>query len=169
MKTSFDKMLAATLPLFEIGLGGVLLYSGVTHLQNPFAFLDAVGGYMLLPSWALVPVTILLLASHLVIGIALICQLLRPGVYWVTSGLFTLFLVAQLAALYRGLDVSCGCFGGQGESIGWLTIARTTAMLLVSLLSLHVAGRANHLAEASQPDLGSSVDELTSDQGKVLA
>ena len=114
MKTSFDKMLAATLPLFEIGLGGVLLYSGVTHLQNPFAFLDAVGGYMLLPPWALVPVTILLLASHLVIGIALICQLLRPGVYWVTSGLFTLFLVAQLAAWFRGLDVSCGCFWGQG-------------------------------------------------------
>lgn len=169
MKTSFDKLLTAILPLLEIGLGGVLLYSGVTHLQNPFAFLDAVGGYMLLPPWALVPVTIVLLASHLVIGIALICQLLRPGVYWVTSGLFTLFLVAQLAAWFRGLDVSCGCFGGQGESIGWLTIARTAAMLLVSLLSLRTAWLAPGPANSNAGCQPTHLDPLANDEGKVLA
>jgi len=127
------------LPVVEVVLGTVLLYSGVTHLQNPYAFLDAVGGYRLVPLGGLVPVTILLLGAHLTVGIALICRFLQPGVYVVAATLFGLFVTAQVAAFARGLDVSCGCFGSSSETIGPLTIARTVAMFVISLLAWYVA------------------------------
>jgi hypothetical protein len=127
------------LPVVEVVLGTVLLYSGVTHLQNPYAFLDAVGGYRLVPLEGLVPVTILLLAAHLTVGIALICRFLQPGVYVVAATLFGLFVTAQVSAFTRGLDVSCGCLGSSSETIGPLTIARTSAMFAISLLAWYVA------------------------------
>ena len=36
--------------------------------------------------------------------------------------LFTMFLIAQLVTLWRGLDIACGCWGTFSEQITWKTI-----------------------------------------------
>jgi hypothetical protein len=168
-RNSFNR-LRSGLPLVEVVLGSLLLYSGVTHLQNPYAFLDAVGGYLLVPIQWLVPATMVLLAAHLSVGIALVCRLLQPGVYVVSTLLFGTFVVAQGLAYFRGLDVSCGCFGGSSETIGPWTIARTAAMFSVSLLAWLLAmgtpedaaahGSGDRRSRAPEPEVKPELDNV---------
>jgi len=35
--------------------------------------------------------------------------------------------------MVRGLDVSCGCFGGSGESVSWQTLLRDATILAIGL------------------------------------
>ena len=50
--------------------------------------------------------------------------------------MMTMFLVALVVALSKGLDMSCGCFASQGaaeDPISWLTVVRDLVWLTVAV------------------------------------
>ena len=62
----------------------------------------------------------------------------EPGVFAragavVISGMLVVFIVFIAQALVRGIDLRCGCFGGD-ELASWWTVARDVAMLIPALL-----------------------------------
>ena len=44
-----------------------------------------------------------------------------------------MFTFVLASALYRDLDISCGCFSASGGTIGYVTLIRAIVILLASL------------------------------------
>jgi putative oxidoreductase len=117
--------------LLRLGLGGLLVVAGLLKLRDPSGFAIEISNYQLLPSLAAYPAAILP-ATELVLGLALIVAP-APWRRAATVGvaiLFLMFTLAVTSAYVRGINIACGCFGGGGDAIGPLTVARNLALLL---------------------------------------
>ncbi len=118
-------------------VAGVLGYAGVMKVLDPAQFSIDLDGYRLLP-----PVGTHLLAYYIpwveiLCAAGLLLGPLRAGAWLIAIGLSFGFVVFLGSAWARGLDVSCGCFGGSAaEPVGPLAVGRAMALLSVSVLGL---------------------------------
>ncbi len=124
--------------LFRWILGGVFLYACFDKIIHPADFAVAVHNYQILPD-ELINITALSLPwLEFILGILLICGLWMPGTIVLSNLLLLIFSGALLFNLYRGLDISCGCFStSQTEKAAdiW-TIARDASFMLIALYLL---------------------------------
>nr|WP_227467640.1 MauE/DoxX family redox-associated membrane protein [Nocardioides lijunqiniae] len=117
--------------------GGVWIYAGAVKLPDPYASVQAVRAYELLPSSVAEAVGYLLPPLEIVVGLALVLGLLTRGAAVVSAVLFVVFIVGIASVWARGMEIDCGCFGGGGfdpdarSSYPW-EIARDAALLLAS-------------------------------------
>ena len=106
----------------RIGLAGLFAYAGATKLGSAAELARDIANYRLVPdvvaAWAalflplfeLVLAVGLLMPSH-VRGAAALCAVLLAG-----------FAVAMAQAKLRGIDLACGCFGGDSQ-VSWGKVA----------------------------------------------
>ena len=130
----------------------LLTLSGVSHLNNPYQFLAAIYDYRLLPGGLAKAAAFLLPFVHLALACALVVRQV-PQVFMLSAGLFTLYAIAQILALSRGLKIDCGCFGGihasaEAPLIGAKSIGLAVVSAGVSLVGFWAAIRAHQPAEA---------------------
>ncbi len=95
------------------GLGVIVLFveSSAAHLANPYAFLSAVYSYKMVPPAAGLFLAAVLPFLQAMIAACLLLRIFLPATYTVAGLLFLMFGSAQASVLYRGLNISCGCFG----------------------------------------------------------
>lgn len=123
---------------FALGfiLGGVFVISGILKVMAPGRFFQDIENYDLVP-WraASVALAFYLPWLEIVSGIAVIVRPVRTVALVVLSALLLIFSAALLQAWMRGLDISCGCFGGHtGHPRYLLWIGRDVGLLAVSLV-----------------------------------
>lgn len=70
---------------------------------------------------------------ELFVGISVLHQSLRKAAAICMASLLAIFLLAQIAALYQSLDISCGCFESPEYVVGSVSIVRNIALLVVAL------------------------------------
>jgi uncharacterized membrane protein YphA (DoxX/SURF4 family) len=111
----------------RIGLAGLFAYAGATKLGSAAELARDIANYRLVPevvaAWAalflplfeLVLAAGLLLPSH-VRGAAALCALLLAA-----------FAAAMAQAKLRGIDLACGCFGGDSQ-VSWGKVAVDLAL-----------------------------------------
>lgn len=120
-------------------LGALFAGASWHKLVSPQAFAVDVATYDILPL-ALVNVAALTLpAVELAAGVLLLLGARIRAAALLVAGMMSLFVAALLVALFRGLDMSCGCFASQGageDPISWLTVLRDAVWLGLSLLVL---------------------------------
>lgn len=97
-------------------LGAVFLYAGVTKGWDPSAFAVAVDNYRILPQTFVPVVAVVLPWIEVVCGLLLLTGRWLPGAVLVVMALLSIFLVALGSALWRGLDIACGCFSTAPEA-----------------------------------------------------
>lgn len=99
------------------GLAALLTAAALPKLADPSAFAGALENYRLFSPAASYAVALLLPPLELVIAIALLAAplRLRRGAWLLSLALFAGFFAITLGAQLRGLDIACGCFGGQGR------------------------------------------------------
>jgi uncharacterized membrane protein YphA (DoxX/SURF4 family) len=120
------------LALCRIVIGGLFLYAASTKLPDMATFAGEVANYRLLPATAVPFVAALVVGIEVVAGLALIAGVLvRPAAIAI-SALLVVFTVGLAQALLRGIDLRCGCFGGDDVATWW-TVVRDVAMLLPAL------------------------------------
>jgi uncharacterized membrane protein YphA (DoxX/SURF4 family) len=130
---------AAVVTVLRLGLGGLLAVAGIFKLRDPAGFAVEIGNYQLIP--ALAPyLAAALPVTEIAVGLALILAPLawRRSAAAAAAVLLVAFGVAVASAYLRGINIACGCFGGGGDAIGPLTIARNLALLaaVAALLAL---------------------------------
>jgi len=127
--------------LLRAALGGLFLYAGLMKLRDPSAFATEIANYRLL-SDAASPLAATLPAVEVVLGLALLAAPTpwRRAAALATAGLMAVFTVAVAQVLARGINVDCGCFGGDSGPVTALTVVRDVALLL-GALALVVMGR----------------------------
>jgi len=114
----------------RLGLGGLFLYAGAAKIGAPADFATEIANYQLGNTLApLMAVT--MPAVEIVLGMALIAGT-RP---WVraaalgSAGLLAVFTVAVTTVVARGINVDCGCFGGNAGPVTMVTVLRDVLLL----------------------------------------
>lgn len=120
-----------------LGLSFVLIRSAASHLGQPYYFLSTIYSYQIVGVEAGRLAAAALPAIQIAVAVSLILGLSRRGGYLAVLLLFLSFVAAQSLALYRGLDISCGCFGaGSSLQIGPETLALAGGCAFAGLAGL---------------------------------
>ena len=117
----------------RVVLGALFLWAAATKLPDMSAFAQDLANYRILPGvlvpWAAAAVVGIEIAA----GLALVTGFGARAGAVVIAGLLVAFIAFLAQALLRGIDLRCGCFGGD-EPASWWTVARDVAMLAAALL-----------------------------------
>jgi putative oxidoreductase len=133
-------------------LAAGLIYSGVTKVLAPFEFLNAILRYELLGSVGSTLVAAVLPWLEIVSGVALLHRPAVRAAGWIAIAMGVAFVLAQLSALVRGLEIACGCVGGSAsEPIGAFSLLRAFAVALLgtAVVVLSQAADAQRIAAKS--------------------
>ena len=117
--------------LCRLALAGVFLWAGVTKALDPKEFGVEIARYRILPHDLVNICAITLPWVEVVLGTALLLGFWVRAAALLSGALMLVFLAALFSALHRGLDISCGCFGGGSDaaSISQVTLLRDMLFL----------------------------------------
>ncbi|MBI5762499.1 MAG: DoxX family protein [Planctomycetes bacterium] len=139
------QQLAIVSHVCALGVAGVFLYASLEKIWEPRQFAMDVTNFRILPDAYANLVAIILPWWELAAAIALLIPATRRAGAWVISGMLVMFIGAvAYAALYKGLHISCGCFGKDGSTAaGWKTIGLDAFLLVVTFLSVRLMPEAS--------------------------
>ena len=121
----------------RVGLGAVFLYAAATKLPDMASFAQDFANFRLLPP-GLVPYgASAVVGIEIVLGLALVSGFGARPAALAAAGLLMVFLGALAQALLRGIDLRCGCFGGD-ELANWWTVARDALLLVPAALVMRL-------------------------------
>ena len=132
----FVRIVPITILICRLALGFLFLYAGVGKIISPQEFAVAIYNYQLLPNGAINLLAVVLPWLEILLAAALIAGIYVRGASLLSALLFLVFATALSINLVRGLDISCGCFGGASGSISWLYLVRDTGLFAVSVFIL---------------------------------
>lgn len=113
--------------------GAVFVYAGMLKAIDPGRFLLSIRSYRLLPDPFAAWLALSLPWLEVFAGLAVMTGWLRRGGLLLLNMLLVVFAAALIISLVRGLDVECGCFGGQGSTAVWDALVRDAVLLFVGL------------------------------------
>ena len=125
-------MMARVLAVCRVVLGALFIWAAVTKLPDMAAFAQDVANYRVVPA-ALVPIlAAAVVGIELLAGIALVIGVMDRPAAAVLAVLLAAFTALLAQALLRGIDLRCGCFGGD-ERASWWTVVRDLVMLAAAV------------------------------------
>ena len=96
--------------LCRVILGIVLIYASIDKIVHPAEFAKAIGNYNVLPFGLENLLGIVLPVLELMVGICLVLGIMIDGSAIIAAGMMVVFIIALSQALFRGIDINCGCF-----------------------------------------------------------
>jgi uncharacterized membrane protein YphA (DoxX/SURF4 family) len=122
----------------RIGIGLVMLAAALGKIGDPGAFSTQIHHYRLVPVGAENLLAVLLPWVELLAGLSLVLGPHARSGAWLSAAMMAVFTLAVGAAVARGLDIECGCFGTADASrVGGMKLAEnlllTGAALVASL------------------------------------
>ena len=130
----------------RIVLGALFLWAAATKLPDMKGFAQDVANYRIVPALLVPYVAAAVVGVELLAGLALISGFMARPAAVVVAGLLVAFIAFVAQALLRGIDLRCGCFGGD-EPASWWTVARDAAMLAAAIVMARDPGQRQPLLE----------------------
>jgi len=131
-------------------IGFIFIYAGAEKITNPEAFAISISNYRLLPITVINIFAIVLPWIELITGILVILGIYVKENSAIIFSMLSVFTVAIIISLTRGLSIDCGCFG-KGTEIGLKKLIENAMMIIVSF-SLMIFG-SDFLILQSQKDV----------------
>lgn len=126
----------------RIGAAAVWIVAGAAKIPQMGSFEILVQRYGILPDVLAGPFAFILPFLEIGIGLYLAAGFLVRGAALVGTLLFAAFLIAQISAWARGIQLDCGCFGAVLQSqVGPLTILRDFCLGIPTFLMLAFPSR----------------------------
>jgi putative oxidoreductase len=104
--------------VLRVVLGAVFLYAGIQKAANPAGFASDIMGFRIFPAPLVNPLAAYLPFLEILVGAGLVIGFPYSGALMISGGLLLSFIILVTSAMWRGLDVSCGCFGEHSSSVG---------------------------------------------------
>ena len=104
--------------LCRIILGVILIYASIDKIVHPAEFAKAIGNYNVLPFGLEKLFGIVLPILELLVGTCLVLGIMLDGSAVIAAGMMVVFIIALSQALFRGIDINCGCFKVTVENSG---------------------------------------------------
>ena len=119
----------------RFALAALFFYAALPKIADPAAFAKDIANYRLLPESLVNALAVTLPFIELVMAVLLVVGIGSRGAALLCTLLLLVFTGATAAAVYRGLDIECGCFGkSEGARVGWGIVARDCAFLVPALV-----------------------------------
>jgi uncharacterized membrane protein YphA (DoxX/SURF4 family) len=121
--------------LLRIVVGVTFLYASFDKILNPGQFAIAVRGYQIIPVSASNFFALALAWAEFVSGALLLLGLFTRQAAAAIAMLLSMFVVAILAVMVRGIVIDCGCFASDGGArVGALLLVRNAFLLTACYL-----------------------------------
>jgi putative oxidoreductase len=117
-------------------IGALFIYAGVIKALDPIGFANDIDNYKILPWFVGVRLAFYLPWLEIFCGLALIIRRLYFGGLLILAMLTSVFIVTNIVAKVRGLDITCGCFGHASKYLNFAGHLALDFVLLVMLLVL---------------------------------
>jgi uncharacterized membrane protein YphA (DoxX/SURF4 family) len=119
----------------RIVLGLVFIFAAIFKASEPELFARSIANYKLLPIFLVNIFAIILPWIELCAGLLLMFGVSVRENSVILSGLLSVFIIAIIISLMRGLDIECGCFGTvDGAKVGVQKILENVGLLLAGLI-----------------------------------
>lgn len=131
-----EKLEKTVLLAARVGVSGTFIYAALGKIARPDEFYASISNYQILND------ALSLAAAYFLPSLELLCAamfltkrfLFSSGI--IMSALLAVFMSAIASADLRGLDISCGCFSGEGARGEYLSALSRDFLLLCSILSV---------------------------------
>lgn len=134
-----------TLPTFwfllTLVLSVIFIGASFYKIKSPVEFAHQIYNYHLSPPWLINPVANILPWFQLFCGLGLLWKPLAKGASCGIVGMMLIFQLALASALFRGLNISCGCFNAGATPATILTFGRDFLFLVLAVLVAWKIGR----------------------------
>lgn len=118
-------------------VSGIFLYAAQSKIIEPRQFIIDIKNYRMVPEAYLHLMAIFLPWWEVGAALALaVPRTRRAGAILITGMLLMFITAVSYAALYKGYNISCGCFGKGSAAAGWKTIALDAALMIATFVSL---------------------------------
>ena len=134
MKINKQKTFDVFLYAVRIAIGCMFIWSSLPKIRQPYDFLASVYSYELAGPKLGMFVAMTLPFLELLVGICLIGGIFISGALLACIAMASVFSYVLGFALYKGLEITCGCFGaGSTEIVTSSTFMRALVILVLSL------------------------------------
>ena len=122
---------------YRLLLGAIFIYASIHKIGEPYEFARIVHNYRILPPELVNIVAITLPWIEIVTGLLLVLGLFTRENALIVFGMLCVFIFGMAAALWRGLEIDCGCFRPGADSTNlWARILEDLVMLTMAGLVL---------------------------------
>jgi putative oxidoreductase len=113
-------------------VGGVFLFAGVHKLLAPDTFAQDIANYQVFPHWTWNLAAAVVPFIEVLGALALLTDVKRRAAAIVLGALNVAFIALIFSVIWRGIDLSCGCFGAttEADAVGWPMLLRDLALML---------------------------------------
>lgn len=119
--------------LCAVGVAAYFVYAAKGKIADPRQFAVDIGNFRMVPTALQNLMAIFMPWWEVGAAVALVLPKTRRAGAFLVSGLLLVFIIAiAYAALYKGLDINCGCTGKDSSKAGWLTIFRNAGLLIAT-------------------------------------
>jgi putative oxidoreductase len=133
LSPSRERALAAFVLMARMGLGAMFIMSSLPKIRQPYMFLGNVYGYELVGPKLGVLVAMVLPWVELFAGVCLVGGVFVGGALLISMGMGAMFTFVLASALWRHLDISCGCFSSSAAGkISYVTLIRAIVITVLS-------------------------------------
>lgn len=119
----------------RLALGCLFIYSSLPKIRQPYDFLSDVYGYELVGPKLGILIVMVLPWLELLVGICLLGGIFIGGALLASAAMAAMFTFVLSSAIYRDLEISCGCFGSSTDIISYSTVIRAGIIFLFSIIA----------------------------------
>ncbi len=127
--------------ILRLVFGAVFIWSGVAKLKDPISFTEAVRNFELIGDPFAAAAALFIPWVEIVAGAVLMAGILAHGALSVLNASLVVFTLALAVSWARGLDISCGCFGGTGPVNYPVKIATNVGLIALGWVLWHYSLR----------------------------
>lgn len=125
-----------SLLLIRAVLAIVFIYAGVVKAVAPIRFAVDIDNYHLIPWVMAVGLAFYLPWLEITCGLAILFWRWTRGALAILLGLISIFIGAGITARVRGIDITCGCFGGASGNLSFAGHLLIDLVLLGAIVAL---------------------------------
>jgi len=119
--------------ILRLAFGAFFLWSGVAKLKDPILFAEAVRNFRIVGDPVAPALALFIPWLEIVAGFAVMTDRFARGGAAVLTTAVIAFTGAVVAGWARGLDITCGCFGGTGELDYPVKIAENAGLIALGV------------------------------------
>jgi len=120
--------------LLRLYIGSIFIYASMGKIMDPGVFAENIAVYRIMPYWGLNLTALILPWLELLCGFLLIIGLRTRATALILAGLLFMFTLFVIINIFRGSDITCGCFDEVGEPIGWAKVAQNTTWFIMTMM-----------------------------------
>ena len=114
-------------------VGGLFIWAGVLKIIDPLGFAQSIENYRLFPRELAFIIAVILPWVEALSGACLSAGLFRRSSALIISVLLIGFIGLVAVTMLRGIDTTCGCFGGLSRKADLRLILTDSGLLFVAL------------------------------------